>query len=177
MLLTAIFEIAGRTLGVNPVRTLLHFSGKTSLNLLIATLLVTPLSVWSGNKMFLSVRRMLGLYAFFYACLHFLIYTGLELDFNFKDLKIEITKRPYIIIGMIALIGLTLLALTSTRKMMRRLGKNWQYLHALIYPISILTVVHYYWQVKIDVREPLLYAGVLSFLLFWRVLRKVYKTN
>jgi sulfoxide reductase heme-binding subunit YedZ len=114
---------------------------------------------------------MLGLFAFGYALLHFWVYLALDLEFNFRTLFADIAKRPYITIGFTALLLLIPLAVTSTNRMMRRLGRRWQKLHRLIYPIAILGVWHFYWQVKRDIRQPLLYAGILAVLLGYRWMR------
>ena len=118
---------------------------------------------------------MLGLFAFFYVLLHFTIYLGLDQSFDFGEVVKDIVKRPYITIGFLALLMLVPLAVTSTNRMMRRLGRRWQTLHRLVYVIAILGVWHYYWQVKKDVREPLLYASVLALLLGYRAVRSWLK--
>jgi sulfoxide reductase heme-binding subunit YedZ len=114
---------------------------------------------------------MLGLFAFFYVLLHFTVYVVLDLELNFRTVLTDIAKRPYITIGFLALLLLVPLAVTSTNAMMRRLGRRWQKLHRLIYLIAILAVWHYWWQVKKDVREPLLYAGIVCVLLGYRLWR------
>lgn len=162
-LLAGITGFADFTLGPNPIREMLHVTGKTALNLLMITLLVSPLRQLTGWVALQKPRRMLGLFAFTYALLHFLIYAVLELDLDFSDLGREIVRRPFIIVGSIALLALVPLAATSTDRMMRRLGCRWQRVHQLIYPITLLAIWHYYWQVKADIREPVLYA--LGFLL------------
>jgi methionine sulfoxide reductase heme-binding subunit len=161
----------GLDLGADPVKKLEHECGKTALNLLLLTLAVTPVRELAGLPQLLRLRRMLGLFAFFYAGVHFSAYLALDLELNFRMLGADIAKRPYITIGFTALLLMIPLAITSTNGMMRRLGRRWQSLHRLIYVIAILGVWHFYWQVKRDVREPLLYAGVLALLLGYRVLR------
>jgi methionine sulfoxide reductase heme-binding subunit len=161
----------GFTLGADPVKKLEHVCGKTALNLLLLTLAVSPVRELAGLPQLLRLRRMLGLFAFFYVVVHFTIYLVLDLELNFHLLGADIVKRPYITIGFTALLLLVPLALTSTNAMMRRLGRRWQSLHRLIYPIAVLGVWHFYWQVKRDVREPLIYAGILTVLLAYRVLR------
>lgn len=161
----------GQTLGADPVKTLEHQCGKTALNLLLLTLLVSPVRELAGLPQLLRLRRMLGLFAFFYAVVHFTIYLVLDLELNFRTLGADIAKRPYITIGFTALLLLIPLAVTSTNRMMRRLGRRWQSLHRLVYVIAVLAVWHFYWQVKRDVREPLVYAAVLALLLGYRVLR------
>jgi sulfoxide reductase heme-binding subunit YedZ len=169
LLIAGAAGVAGQSLGPNPIREMLHVTGKTSLNLLMITLMVTPVRQATGWMAVHAVRRALGLFAFTYALLHFSIYAVLELDLDFSDLGREIARRPFIIVGMVALLALIPLAATSTNRMMRKLGRRWQTLHQLIYPIAILGVWHYYWQVKADIREPLIYAGLLTALLGYRL--------
>lgn len=159
------------SLGADPVKKLEHALGKTALNILLLTLAVTPVRHLAKLPHLPRLRRMLGLFAFFYALLHFLVYLALDLEFNFRTLFADIAKRPYITIGFTALLLLIPLAVTSTNRMMRRLGRRWQKLHRLIYPIAILGVWHFYWQVKRDIRQPLLYAGILGVLLGYRWVR------
>lgn len=163
--------LGGADLGPNPVRELTHVTGKTALNLLLITLLMSPLREITGDPRWLRLRRMMGLWAFTYALLHFTVYAVLELDLSVADLGRELAKRPYIWVGAAALLALIPLAVTSTDRMMRRLGRRWRTLHRLVYPIGILGVWHYWWQVKADIREPLLYAAGLTLLLGWRVWR------
>ena len=176
LLIAGVLGIAGQTLGPNPIREMLHMTGKTSLNLLMITLMVSPLRETTGWIALLGIRRMLGLFSFAYALMHFLIYAVLELDLDFSDLAREIARRPFIIVGSVALLALIPLAITSTNRMMRKLGRRWQTLHQLIYPITILAVWHYYWQVKADIREPLIYAAALGALLGYRIWRKRRRT-
>jgi methionine sulfoxide reductase heme-binding subunit len=168
----AAFGLLGMDLGADPVKKLLHTCGKTSLNFLMLTLMVTPVRQWTGYTHLIRIRRMLGLFAFFYALLHFTVYLVLDQELNLRGVLADIVKRPYITIGFAALLMLIPLGLTSTNKMMRRLGKRWQKLHRLIYPIALLGVWHYYWQVKRDVREPLIYAGILALLLGYRYVKR-----
>ena len=161
----------GLGLGTDPVKKLEHECGKTALNFLLLTLAVTPVRNLTGLSQLLRLRRMLGLFAFFYAVVHFSVYLVLDLELNFRMVGADIAKRPYITIGFSALLLLVPLALTSTNGMMRRLGRRWQSLHRLVYLIAPLAVWHFYWQVKRDVREPLVYAGILGLLLAYRVLR------
>jgi sulfoxide reductase heme-binding subunit YedZ len=164
--------VAGTGLGADPVRRVLGIFGKTTLNLLGITLCVTPLRVLSGNANLLRLRRMLGVYAFVYALLHFLVYIGPFQGFSWAAIVKDLTKRPYIMVGFSALLMLAALAATSTNGMMRRLKRRWQQLHRLIYAAAAFGVWHYWWQVKKDVREPLLYAGMLALLLGWRLWRR-----
>jgi sulfoxide reductase heme-binding subunit YedZ len=170
-LLCGAFGWFGASLGADPVKKLEHEFGKTALNLLLITLLVTPVRQLAGLPHVVRLRRMLGLFAFFYVVLHFTVYLVLDLELNFRTLFADIAKRPYITIGFTALLLLIPLAVTSTNRMMRRLGRRWQKLHRLIYVIAILGVWHFYWQVKRDIREPLIYAGILAVLLGYRWFR------
>ena len=159
----------GQDLGADPVAKLLHSCGKTGLNFLLLTLLVTPLRRMTGWTNLVRLRRMLGLFAFFYLVAHFTVYLVLDQQLDYHSVLQDIIKRPYITIGFTALLLLVPLAITSTNRMMRRLGRRWQKLHRLIYLIVILGVWHYWWQVKKDIRQPLLYAAMLAVLLGFRV--------
>jgi sulfoxide reductase heme-binding subunit YedZ len=152
------------SLGANPVSTILHTCGKWALIFLLLTLCVTPLRSITGQIEWLRLRRMLGLFAFTYVLLHFLVYLILDQSLHLSAVLKDIAKRPYITIGFTAFVLLVPLAVTSTNAMMRRLGRRWQQLHKLVYVIAVLGVWHYYWEVKADTRQPLLYAGILGVL-------------
>ncbi len=160
-----------QSLGADPVKKMEHFCGKTALNFLMLTLLVTPLKNLAGLPHLLRLRRMLGLFAFFYVVVHFAVYVVFDQELALRSILADIAKRPYITVGFTALLLLIPLAVTSTNRMMRRLGRKWQKLHRLIYVIAVLGVWHYYWQVKRDVREPLIYVGILALLLGYRYVR------
>ena len=164
-------QLFGASLGADPVKKLEHECGKTALNFLLLTLSVTPVRNLTGLPQLLRLRRMLGLFVFFYAVVHFTVYLVLDLELNLALVGADIVKRPYITIGFTALLLLVPLALTSTNGMMRRLGRRWQSLHRLIYVIAALAVWHFYWQVKRDVREPLIYVGILALLFAYRLVR------
>ncbi|MGE0113502.1 MAG: sulfite oxidase heme-binding subunit YedZ [Steroidobacteraceae bacterium] len=169
------FGIAGVSLGADPVARLLHELGEWALRFLVITLAVTPLRFMLGQPWLLNFRRMLGLFSFTYVLLHFLTWLILDQGLYWSGILTDIAKRPYITIGFTALLLLIPLAVTSTNKMMRRLGKRWQKLHRLIYVIVPLGVWHFYWQVKKDVTEPLIYAAITAFLLgyrYWRAQRR-----
>jgi len=170
-LLCGAFGLFGASLGADPVKKLEHELGLRALQLLLLTLLITPLRHLLNLTHLPRIRRMLGLFAFFYVLLHFTVYLSLDLEFNFGTFFKDVAKRPYITIGLLALLVLIPLAVTSTNKMMRRLGRRWQKLHRLIYPIAILGVWHFWWQVKRDIREPLSYALILAVLLGYRIVR------
>jgi sulfoxide reductase heme-binding subunit YedZ len=161
------------SLGPDPVRRVLGIFGHSALNLLLITLSVSPLRQLTGNAQLLRLRRMLGVFAFTYALLHFLTYVGPFQGFSWAAIVKDLVKRPYITIGFAALLLLVPLAVTSTNAMMRRLKRRWQSLHRLIYVIAVLGVWHYWWQVKKDIREPLIYAVLLAALLLWRVRRRL----
>jgi sulfoxide reductase heme-binding subunit YedZ len=167
-----LFGLAGLSLGVNPIEELIHRLGKWGLNFLLITLAITPLRKWTGLNVLIRFRRMLGLFAFFYILLHFLTYAGLDQRFDFPLIVEDIVERPYITIGMSALLLLLPLAATSTNGMMRRLGRRWQQLHRLIYVIAGLGVWHFYWQVKKDILEPSIYIFILAVLLGYRILAR-----
>ncbi len=173
LLAAGAFNILGESLGADPVARLLHACGKTALNFLLITLLVTPVRQLTGFTHLVRLRRMLGLFALFYASMHFLVYLILDQVLDLHAVMQDIVKRPYITIGFSALLMLIPLGVTSTQKMMRRLGRRWVRLHQLIYVAAIFGVWHYYWQVKRDVREPLLYAFMLAVLLGYRIVKRV----
>jgi sulfoxide reductase heme-binding subunit YedZ len=164
-----VFGVAGMSLGANPIEELIHRFGKWGLNFLLITLTVTPVRHLSGLAWLMRFRRMLGLFAFFYLLMHFLTYAGLDQRFDIPVIVEDVIERPYITIGMTALLLLLPLALTSTNSMMRRLGRRWQKLHRMVYVIAILGVCHFYWQVKQDILEPLIYALILALLLCYRL--------
>jgi sulfoxide reductase heme-binding subunit YedZ len=170
LLLLAIFGVGGLNLGANPIEELIHSLGKWGLKFLLITLAVTPLRRVTGWNWLVRFRRMLGLFAFFYLLLHFLAYAGLDQRFDLPVIFEDVVERPYITIGVTALLLLIPLAVTSTNGMMRRLGKRWVQLHRLVYLIAVLGVWHFYWQVKLDTLEPLIYAGILAVLLGFRLL-------
>lgn len=156
-------------LGADPVAEIEHRTGTWALRLLLATLAVTPLRQVTGQSVLLRFRRMLGLYAFFYACLHLAAFLALDLGGWWSTIFEEIVRRPYITVGFLAWLGLVPLAITSTRGWMRRLGRGWSRLHRLVYAVAVLAVLHFWWIVKSDLREPAIYAGILAALLGWRL--------
>jgi sulfoxide reductase heme-binding subunit YedZ len=163
------FEIRSLSLGANPVEEVLHTMGKTALNLLLLTLAVTPLRRLTGLNWLVGLRRRLGLFCFAYLVLHLLTYAVLDQRLALGSLLVDVTERPYITVGMLAFVLMIPLAVTSTNAMQRRLGRNWVKLHALVYPIGVLALVHFFWQTKADVSEPLVYAAALALLLGYRV--------
>lgn len=156
-------------LGANPIETVTHRTGDWTLRFLLITLAVTPARRLFNWPTLLRLRRMLGLFAFFYACLHFVTYIWLDQFFDPGEIAKDIVKRPFITIGFFAFVLLVPLAVTSTNKMMKRLGRRWQQLHRLVYVAAVAGVLHYWWLVKADVREPFIYAGILFVLLAYRM--------
>jgi sulfoxide reductase heme-binding subunit YedZ len=156
-------------LTANPIEYITRFTGSWSLILLIASLAITPLRRITGWNELVKLRRMIGLFSFFYAVLHFATYMGLDLDFDFAAIAKDILKRPYITVGFTALVLMLPLAATSTAAMIRRLGKRWQQLHYSAYVVAILGVLHFYWLVKADIRRPVQYGAVLALLLGYRL--------
>lgn len=158
-------------LGVNPVETVNRFLGDWALRFLLIALAVTPVRQVSGWAPLARLRRMLGLFAFFYVCLHLSSYLGLDLFFDWQALGKDIVKRRYITFGMIGFALLVPLAVTSTDAMIRRLGgRRWRRLHLLVFPVGMLAVVHYWMMVKADIRQPALYGALLAVLLGYRAL-------
>lgn len=163
------FELGGTNLGANPVEKIQDTLGQWGLRFLLITLAVTPLRDWFNAAWLIQLRRMLGVYAFCYVLLHFLTWLILDQDLYWAGILPDIARRPFITIGFLAFLLLIPLAVTSTNGMMRRLGKRWKTLHRVIYVIVLLGIWHYYWQVKADVREPLIYLGIAVVLLGWRL--------
>jgi sulfoxide reductase heme-binding subunit YedZ len=166
----ALLVLAGATgtLSADPVEEITHRTGKAALTLLMVTLAVTPLRRVTGWNGIVAARRPLGLFAYFYACLHFLTYLG-DQAFSWKYIWEDLAERPYATAGFTALLLLTPLAVTSTTGWIRRLGKGWQKLHRLVYLAAGLGVIHFLWAVKKDLREPLIYAAVFASLMAWRL--------
>lgn len=151
-------------LGADPIAALTHQTGEWALRMLLLSLAMTPLRLILKQSWPIRFRRLIGLYAFFYASLHFGVYLFLDLGSYWSQIGADIIKRPFITVGFTAWLLLLPLAITSNHWMMRKLKKNWQKLHKLVYVIGILAVAHFYWLVKSDVREPLIYAGILALL-------------
>jgi len=171
LVVTDAFELTGR-LGANPVEEILDRFGNWGLRMIMITLAVTPLRRITGWNWLARFRRMLGLFAFFYVLMHFLTWLILDQGVLLSAILEDLTERPFITIGFAALLLLIALAATSTGGMRRRLGRRWQVLHNAVYAIALLGVWHYWWQVKKDITEPLIYAAILTVLLgarlWWR---------
>jgi len=166
------WDTAQQTLGPDPVAALEHRTGLWALRLLLITLAITPLRRFTGWHKAIRFRRMLGLFAFFYASAHLLIYVVIDLGGFWSQLLEEIVKRPYITVGFSAWLLLVPLAITSTQKMMRRLGRRWQPLHRLVYVAAMFGTLHFLWLVKADHREPALYVGIFVILMLLRLPRR-----
>jgi sulfoxide reductase heme-binding subunit YedZ len=158
-------------LTANPIEFITHATGDWTLRFLLITLAITPLRMLLGLPELVRFRRMLGLFAFFYACLHFSTWLVLDKFFDMSESWKDVLKRRFITVGFAAFLLLIPLALTSTAGWIRRLGgKRWQALHRLIYPSAALGVIHYYWLVKSAVIRPLTYAAILAVLLLYRLI-------
>jgi len=163
--------VTTNALGADPVKALTHGTGLWALRFLLLCLAMTPLRRATGWSGFIRYRRMLGLFAFFYACLHLTVYLVLDLGAYWADLLTDIQKRPYMTVGFLAWLILLPLAVTSTKGMMRRLGRHWQTLHRFVYVAAILAILHFVWLVKADLREPAIYVFVLAVLFGARLWR------
>jgi len=168
------FEVTGG-LGANPVEAILDRFGNWALRFIMITLAVTPLRRMSGWNWLSRFRRMLGLFTFFYAFMHFLTWFVLDRELRLTDIIEDLTERPFIMLGFTAVVLLTALAVTSFTAIRRRMGKRWQSLHNMAYAVGILGVWHYWWQVKKDVTEPLVYAAILTVLLGARIIRFLHR--
>jgi len=166
LLLVAAFNDA---LGANPVEKLTHETGEWTLRLLLATLSLSPLRQWTGQAAWIRLRRILGLYSYFYCCCHFSIWFIADHSLDPGSMIEDIVKRPYITLGFSAFLLLLPLALTSNQAMIRRLGKKWKSLHQLVYLVLVLGVLHFIWQVKADYLEPGIYAIIAMILLVHRI--------
>ncbi len=159
-------------LGANPAEALSHESGSWALRFLLITLSITPLRRLTGWRKAVLLRRMLGLFSFFYACLHFLVWLWLDREFAWGGMLADIATRPYITVGFLSFLILIALALTSNMFSMRRLGLRWKGLHRLVYAAALLAILHFIWLVKADLMQPLIYLGVFVVLMLLRLPRK-----
>ncbi len=156
-------------LGANPIETITNTTGIWTLRFLVITLAITPLRRLTGQAILIRFRRMIGLFTFFYASLHFLTYVWLDQYFDWPFIIEDIAEHPYIIVGFTTFLILLSLAVTSPRFMIRKMGKNWKNLHRLVYLAAFLGTTHFIWQVKSDIREPLLYFALFSVLMLLRI--------
>ncbi|QMU60548.1 MAG: sulfoxide reductase heme-binding subunit YedZ [Gammaproteobacteria bacterium] len=155
--------------GANPIETINRYTGDWALRILLLTLAFSPLIRITRWHNIIQYRRMVGLFAFFYVCVHLSSYIVLDQFFDFSEIIDDVFKRPFITAGFSAFILLIPLAVTSTNKMVERLQYRWIQLHRIIYLIGMLTVLHFWWMVKIDTREPMIYAIILAILLGFRL--------
>jgi len=167
--LSLLFGLYANSLGANPVEYALRFVGEWSLRILVIALLISPLSRLLKWAQLLQLRRMLGLYVFFYATLHLLCYLIFEQAIDVSSILADIWERPFITVGFAAFLTLLPLAITSTRSKMRQMGKRWKLLHRFVYLAVILSVIHFWWLVKADVSEPIVYASLTTIALLERV--------
>lgn len=156
-------------LTANPIEFITHATGDAAVMLLVITLVVTPLRRLTGWNELIRLRRMLGLFSFFYACLHLLTWAVVDKFFDVETMIVDVFERPFITIGMVTFALLVPLAITSTAGMIRRLGRRWQQLHRLVYVAAITAVIHFWWGVKADIREPRLWALALCVLFGFRL--------
>ena len=168
-ILSLSIDILQNNLGANPVEFIDRHFGKWTLIFLCLTLSMTPLRKITGISQWILYRRMLGLFVFFYASIHLLCYVGIDYQFAITDIKNDIVKHRYVLVGFLAWLLLLPLALTSSDKMIRRLKGHWKRLHRLIYLIAILGVLHFMWLVKKDITEPLIYAVIVLLLFILRL--------
>jgi methionine sulfoxide reductase heme-binding subunit len=157
-------------LGINPVEDLELTTGIWALRFLVVTLAVTPLRRLTGWNRVIQYRRMLGLFAFFYVCVHFAVYVGVDQFFAFDLILKDVVKRPFITMGFTAFVLMIPLALTSTKGWIRRMGKRWLLLHRLIYICAVCAAIHYLWKVKVMIGSPVYYAATIAVLLGFRLL-------
>ena len=167
-----VYGAINNTLGVNPVEAMTRKTGDWTYYFLLITLSITPLRQMLKQPWLIQYRRMLGLYVFFYACLHLLTYVWFDQYFNLSDIVRDIIKRPFITLGMLCWLLLIPLAVTSNQAMMRRLKKNWMRLHMLVYPIAVVGLIHHIMMIKADYQQPLILGAVLLLLLGYRVYQR-----
>ena len=170
-----VYKIFLNKLGPEPIKQITHHTGEWTLLFIIFTLAMSPLKQITNMNIWISIRRMLGLFVFFYASLHMLTYVGLDYRFDINEISKDILTKRFIFVGFAAWLLLVPLALTSSKKMMNILKQYWKKLHRLIYLIALLGVTHFIWLVKKDITEPLIYLLIILFLLAFRV--KFKKTN
>jgi methionine sulfoxide reductase heme-binding subunit len=163
-----VYDAISGGLGPDPAEQIMRVTGEWGLRILALTLLMSPLRRWSGSRLPLQHRRMLGLFTFFYACVHFLSFAHFYIGWTAAILLEELAERPYIAVGFAAWMLMAPLAVTSTRAMQRRLGKNWRRLHRLVYPAAVLGCLHLLWLARSDLTEALVYGVVFALLLGWR---------
>lgn len=168
-LVLLVFSVMAGRAGGDPVQYIIHFTGIGALNALVATLLISPVAKAFKLGFLMQTRRLVGLYVFAYASLHIAAFFSLDLLFAWELLLSEVVKRPYILVGAVAYLIVTALAVTSFKALMRKMGRRWQTLHNGVYLVALLAPIHFYWSVKSEIIEPSLYLLGLSLLLLWRL--------
>jgi len=167
-----VYNVVTGNTSANPAEDILLTTGIWALRFLLATLAITPIRRLTGWNRLIQYRRMLGLFAFFYASVHLLSYLAFDRVFQFGEILADVAKRPFITAGMVAFACMVPLAVTSTKGWIRRLGRRWQMLHRLIYASAVAAALHFIWKVKVPIGEPIYYAAILllllGFRLFWR---------
>jgi sulfoxide reductase heme-binding subunit YedZ len=171
------YAVVANTLGPDPAEAIMHITGEWSLRILALTLLISPLRQWTGWAHWLKLRRMLGLYAFFYACVHLMSFLQFFVGWTPAGVWEELAERPYITMGFAAWLLMLPLAITSTRGMQRRLRRRWQQLHRLVYPVAVFACLHLLWQARSDIGEALVYIMLFALLLAWRLRRYRLKSR
>ena len=165
-------------LSANPIEFITHYTGDWCIRFLMVALAITPLRLLLNQPLLTKYRRMLGLFAFFYGLVHFLVWFGIDREFDFSGMFEDVMKRKFVTVGMLSLLVMLALAITSTAGWVKRLGwKRWQNLHKLVYLAGIAAVVHYYWLVKSDIRAPLRYAGIFAVLMAYRAISAARKST
>jgi len=164
-----IYQVFNEQVGGEPVEYIIHYTGIGALNALLAVLLISPVAKFFKQGLLMQTRRLVGLYVFAYASLHIFAFVSLDLLFEWSLLFTEVFKRPYILVGALAYVILTLLAVTSFNALKRKMGKQWQQLHNGIYAIALLAPIHFYWSVKSEIIEPTIYIVIMISLLLVRL--------
>ena len=158
--------------GADAAKELIKYCGRTALEFLFLTLLISPLARWTRTPALIRLRRLVGLWCFFWACLHLLAFAALELGWGLKLLLVEVVKRPYLLLGSVSWSLLLALAVTSNRWSQQRLGRGWAQLHRAVYVVAVLAPIHYLWSVKSMTPKPVLYLCIALLLLLWRLYRR-----
>ena len=158
--------------GADAAKELIKYCGRTALEFLFLTLLISPLALWTRTPALIRLRRLVGLWCFFWACLHLLAFAALELGWGLKLLLVEVVKRPYLLLGSVSWSLLLALAVTSNRWSQQRLGRGWAQLHRAVYVVAVLAPIHYLWSVKSMTPKPVLYLCIALLLLLWRLYRR-----
>ena len=170
LILTDALEITGH-LSANPIEDIQDRLGNWGLRFIVLVLTISPLKIITGKNWIILFRRMIGLFAFYYVFMHFLTWAILEQNLNVSAVIEDIIERKFITLGLISLILLFIMAVTSPNSIRRKMGEKWYQIHQSIYVVSVLGIWHYWWQVKLDAREPLIYAIIISILLLYRLLK------